>query len=45
MQNRSGLDNKTISRIENGRHNVGIDYLVRYARALDVPLWRFFRDE
>lgn len=45
LQNAAGLDNKTVSRVENGHRNVGIDYLARIARALDVPLWRLFRDE
>ncbi|MFD4660851.1 helix-turn-helix domain-containing protein [Kitasatospora sp. NPDC058444] len=45
LQERSGVDNKTISRVENGHRNVGLDELVRLADALDVPVWRLLRDE
>lgn len=39
-----GIDNKTISRAENGRYAISIDQVARLARALDVPSWRLFRD-
>jgi len=39
-----GIDNKTISRAENGRRAVSIDQVARFARALNVPSWRLFRD-
>ncbi|MEU9792860.1 helix-turn-helix transcriptional regulator [Streptomyces sparsogenes] len=42
---RSGVDNKTISRIENGRHPTSIDQIARLARALDVPSYRLFHDD
>lgn len=38
----SGIDNKTISRIENGVHPTSIDQTARLARALDVPSYRLF---
>ncbi len=41
---RAGIDNKTISRIENGRHPTSIDQIARLARALDVPSYRLFHD-
>lgn len=33
----AGVDNKTISRLENGHYNVGIDLVARLARSLEVP--------
>lgn len=39
-----GIDNKTISRAENGRYAISIDQAVRLSRALGVPSWRLFRD-
>lgn len=45
LQERSGVDNKSISRYENGLRNVGLDDLVRLADGLGVPPWRLFRDE
>ncbi|GAA1406339.1 hypothetical protein GCM10009639_54140 [Kitasatospora putterlickiae] len=44
LQTRSGVDNKTISRYENGHRNAGLDDLTRLAHALEVPVWRFFRE-
>ncbi|NEW73540.1 MULTISPECIES: helix-turn-helix domain-containing protein [Streptomyces] len=41
---RAGIDNKTISRIENGRYPTSIDQIARLARALDVPSFRLFHD-
>ncbi|MEU5024763.1 helix-turn-helix domain-containing protein [Streptomyces milbemycinicus] len=41
----SGIDNKTISRIENGRHPASIDQIARLARALDVPSYRLYHDD
>lgn len=40
----TGLDNKTISRIENGRYPTSIDQIARLARALDVPSFRLFHE-
>ncbi|GHJ28626.1 hypothetical protein TPA0910_30590 [Streptomyces hygroscopicus subsp. sporocinereus] len=40
----AGLDNNTISRIENGRYPTSIDQIARLARALDVPPYRLFHD-
>lgn len=39
-----GIDNKTISRAENGHYSISVDEVARLARALDVPSWRLFRD-
>lgn len=44
LAERCGIDNKTISRAENGRFAISIDQVARLARALDVPSWRMFRD-
>jgi transcriptional regulator with XRE-family HTH domain len=44
LAERCGIDNKTISRAENGRFAVSIDQIARFARALDVPSWRLLRD-
>lgn len=44
LAERCGIDNKTISRAENGRYAISIDQVARLARALDVPPWRLFRD-
>ncbi|MCG0286524.1 helix-turn-helix transcriptional regulator [Streptomyces sp. PSAA01] len=35
---RAGIDNKTISRIENGRYPTSIDQIARLARAPGRPL-------
>lgn len=40
-----GLDNRTISRVENGVHATDIDVIARIAAGLGVPSWRFFRDD
>ena len=37
LAGRSGVDRKTVSRIENGVHAVTIDHLFALAEALDVP--------
>jgi transcriptional regulator with XRE-family HTH domain len=44
LAERCGIDNKTISRAENGRYAISIDQVARLARALDVPSWRLFGD-
>lgn len=44
LAERCGIDNKTISRMENGRYGTSIDQVARLARALDVPSWRLLRD-
>lgn len=44
LADRAGLDHRTVSRIETGRHPTDIDVLYRLALALGVPSWRFFRD-
>lgn len=44
LAERCGIDNKTISRAENGRFAISIDQVARLARALDVPSWRLFSD-
>jgi transcriptional regulator with XRE-family HTH domain len=44
LANRAGLDHKTVSRLENGTYNVGVDYLTRIARALNVETWQLFKD-
>lgn len=36
LADRAGIDNKTISRAENGRYAVSIDQLARIARALGI---------
>lgn len=41
---RAGIDDKTISRIENGRHTTSIDQIARLARALGVPSHVLFHD-
>jgi transcriptional regulator with XRE-family HTH domain len=40
----TGVDSKTISRTENGHHNVGIDLVARLAHALGVPSWTLFEE-
>jgi transcriptional regulator with XRE-family HTH domain len=42
---RVGVDSKTISRVENGHFNIGVDLIGALARGLGVPAWRLFRDE
>ncbi|WP_433893002.1 helix-turn-helix domain-containing protein [Streptomyces sp. CA-111067] len=44
LADRCGIDNKTISRAENGVFAISIDQVARLTRALDVPSWRLFRD-
>lgn len=41
----ANLDHRTVSRIENGVVATDIDVLYRLGAALDVPSWRFFRDD
>lgn len=45
LAERAGMDRKTISRAENGRHAIDLDQVVRLAHAMQVPSWRLFRDE
>jgi putative transcriptional regulator len=45
LAERSGLDRKTISALENGRASATHDQLARVAYALGLPLWRLFWDE
>jgi len=40
-----GIDHRTISRIENGRHATSIDLIYRLAAGLGVPSWQFFKDD
>jgi transcriptional regulator with XRE-family HTH domain len=42
---RIGVDHRTISRAENGRHAILLDQLARIAGGLGVPPWRLLRDE
>ncbi|WP_324607950.1 helix-turn-helix domain-containing protein [Streptomyces rimosus] len=44
LAERSGLDRKTVSRIENGRISPPLDYLLLIADALSTPLYRLVRD-
>ncbi|WP_369183344.1 helix-turn-helix domain-containing protein [Streptomyces sp. Y1] len=45
LAERAGLDHRTISRAENGRHAISIDVIYRIASGLGVPSWALFRDE
>jgi transcriptional regulator with XRE-family HTH domain len=45
LAERVGVDDKTISRAENGHFNIGVDQVAALARALGVPTWRLFRDD
>lgn len=40
-----GVDRTTVVRWEQGQHPMSIDQVARIAWALDVPLWRLFRDD
>lgn len=44
LAERAGIDNKTVSRCENGHYAISVDQVARLARALGVPSWRLFRD-
>jgi transcriptional regulator with XRE-family HTH domain len=44
LAERVGLDHRTISRAENGVHNISIDILWLIAHGLGVPPWRLLRD-
>lgn len=44
VQSRTGLLRSYISRVENGHTVPSLDTLVKWARALDVPLYRLFYD-
>ena len=44
LEERTGLLRCYTSRVENGYTVPSISTLVKYARALDVPLYRFFTD-
>lgn len=39
------LERRTVHRIERGTRTLTLDRAVQIAQALDVPLWRLFRDE
>ncbi|MFG3050305.1 helix-turn-helix domain-containing protein [Kitasatospora sp. NPDC048239] len=41
----SGMDRRTIGRIEHGTVAATLDQLAAIARALGVPPWRLLRDE
>jgi transcriptional regulator with XRE-family HTH domain len=41
----AGIGREAVYRAELGTHSVGLDKFILMAEALDVPLWRFFRDE
>lgn len=41
----AGVDNKTISRAENGVYAISVDQIARLARALSVPPSSLFPDE
>ncbi|MFE6865989.1 helix-turn-helix transcriptional regulator [Kitasatospora sp. NPDC057692] len=45
LADRIGMDHRTISRAENGRHAISIDIAFRIAEGLGLPSWRLFRDE
>jgi transcriptional regulator with XRE-family HTH domain len=44
LADRAGLDHRTISRAENGRHAISIDIAYRIAAGLGEPSWKLFRD-
>lgn len=44
LAERVGLDHRTISRAENGRHAISIDVAYRIATGLGQPSWALFRD-
>ena len=44
LEERTGLLRCYTSRVENGYTVPSVGTLVKYARALDVPLYRFFTD-
>lgn len=39
------VERRTVHRLEHGHRNLTLDRAVQLADALDVPLWRLFRDE
>jgi transcriptional regulator with XRE-family HTH domain len=41
----AGVDRNTVSRIETGSRGLSINAYYLIAQALEVPLWRLFRDE
>ena len=45
LEERTGLLRCYTSRVENGYTVPSVGTLVKYARALDVPLYRFFTDD
>ena len=45
IEKRTGLLRCYTSRVENGYTVPSVDTLEKYARALEVPLYRFFTDE
>lgn len=43
LGNKVGLTKETISRLENGKEkNIGLDYLIKISKELDVPLEELF---
>ncbi|MEJ8308565.1 helix-turn-helix domain-containing protein [Agrobacterium larrymoorei] len=38
-----GTTDATISRLLNGQRGIDLDWLHKFAKALDVPLWKLFR--
>lgn len=45
LGDKAGMNDKTISNIERGRHGTSFKYLAKLARALAVPLAELFRFE
>ncbi len=41
----TGLDRNTIGRVETSTRGLSIDVYLLIAEALQVPVWRLFRDE
>lgn len=39
------VERRTVVRLERGVHSLTLDRAVTIADALDVPLWRLFRDD
>lgn len=42
---RAGIDNKTVSRAENGIYAISVDQLARIARVLGIPSARLLPDD
>src|ERR1700677_3316726 len=45
MEKRTGLLRCYISRVENGHTVPSVDTLEKFARALEIPMYRFFTDD